>query len=116
MSRVLALRRVGVDLVTTDRNADELFGVLMGIFGLSDRDATSETARVLQPFEIIAGESYDDLHPFADVRLRDGGKSDWPVLAAAMALDCAIWSEDVDFFGTGVAVWSSANVLRCYEP
>lgn len=113
MRRVAELRRRGVDLVTTDRHADELLDVLGRVFGLAEREATAEVARVLRPFEVIDGERYDFLHPTADQRLRTGGKSDWPALAAALALDCAIWSEDIDFFGTGVAVWSSDNVLLC---
>ena len=32
---------------------------------------------------------------------------DWPILAAALALDCPIWTEDRDFFGVGVATWTS---------
>jgi len=99
-------------LATTDRNADELFNVLMAVFALDEHEAVIETSRVLRPFEIIDSENYDYLHAEAHMRLREGGKSDWPGLALAMALECAIWSEDVDYFGTGVAVWSSSNVLR----
>lgn len=32
---------------------------------------------------------------------------DWPIVAAALALDCPIWTEDKDFFGAGVATWTS---------
>ncbi|MSV27230.1 MAG: hypothetical protein EXQ52_00555 [Bryobacterales bacterium] len=37
--------------------------------------------------------------------LRD--ESDWPILAAALALRCPIWTEDTDFFGCGVATWTT---------
>lgn len=43
-------------------------------------------------------------------RLRGRDEDDWPVLAAALSLSCAIWTEDTDFFGTGVAVWTSDRV------
>lgn len=36
---------------------------------------------------------------------------DWPVLACAMILDCPVWTEDADFFGTGVATWTSDRVF-----
>lgn len=39
------------------------------------------------------------------IGLRD--PMDWPVVAAALALDCPIWTEDKDFFGTGVATWTT---------
>lgn len=35
---------------------------------------------------------------------------DWPVVAAALALTCPIWTEDRDFFGVGVPTWTSAHV------
>jgi hypothetical protein len=35
---------------------------------------------------------------------------DWPVLAVALALDCPIWTEDTDFFGCGVAIWTMDRV------
>lgn len=35
---------------------------------------------------------------------------DWPVVAAALALGCPIWIEDRDFFGAGVATWTSMRV------
>ena len=32
------------------------------------------------------------------------------MLAAALALSCAIWTEDTDFFGSGIAVWTSDRI------
>ena len=36
--------------------------------------------------------------------------NDWPILASALALNCPIWTEDLDFFGCGVATWTSDRV------
>lgn len=35
---------------------------------------------------------------------------DWPILATALTLGCPIWTEDTDFFGCGVATWTSASI------
>lgn len=35
---------------------------------------------------------------------------DWPVLALALLLRCGIWTEDKDFFGCGVATWTTDRV------
>jgi len=43
-------------------------------------------------------------------RLRGRDEEDWPVLASALALNCAIWTEDTDFFGIGLAVWTTSRV------
>jgi predicted nucleic acid-binding protein len=43
-------------------------------------------------------------------RIRDA--NDWPALALGLQLECAIWTEDQDFFGTGIATWTSGTVER----
>lgn len=40
-------------------------------------------------------------------RIRGRDPDDWPSVAAALALACPIWTEDRDFFGSGVATWTS---------
>lgn len=42
------------------------------------------------------------------ISMRDA--DDRPVLACAMTLGCPVWTEDADFFGTGVATWTSDRV------
>lgn len=42
------------------------------------------------------------------IAMRDA--DDWPVLACAMSIGCPVWTEDTDFFGTGVAIWTSDRV------
>ena len=36
--------------------------------------------------------------------------SDWPILTVALEVGCPIWTDDRDFFGCGVATWTTANV------
>jgi predicted nucleic acid-binding protein len=60
--------------------------------------------------EPIGWEEYEHLEAEARQRLRQRDEDDWPVLAASLSLSCAIWTEDTDFFGTGVAVWTTNNV------
>lgn len=40
-------------------------------------------------------------------RLRGRDEENWPMLVTALSLSYAIWTEDTDFFGTVVAVWTS---------
>ncbi len=61
---------------------------------------------------VIELEAYETLEAAARERLGARGQSDWPVLAAALALEADIWSNDRDFFGVGVAVWATRNVGR----
>ncbi len=60
--------------------------------------------------EPVGQETYGDFEAEARQRLRGRDEDDWPILAAALALACAIWSEDTDFFGTGVAAWTTNRI------
>ena len=43
---------------------------------------------------------------------RNGSSNDAHILALAWSADADIWSSDRDFAGTGVASWSTPNLLR----
>jgi predicted nucleic acid-binding protein len=46
----------------------------------------------------------------ARTRMASRDITDWPIVATALLLDCPIWTEDRDFFGSGVATWTTRNV------
>ncbi len=56
-------------------------------------------AETYSPYEVVARERIDR---------RD--EDDWPILAPALALRCPIWTEDTDFFGCGVATWTTDRI------
>lgn len=60
--------------------------------------------------EPIPRDAYEHLEATARERLRGRDEDDWPILAAALTFSCAVWTEDTDFFGTGVAQWTSDRV------
>ena len=35
---------------------------------------------------------------------------DWPIVATALTLDCPIWTEDKDFFGSGMPTWTTDRI------
>lgn len=113
MKHVERLRTRGIRLATTAHNALELRNNVAKR-GLTPAVLHVQVEETLAPFDLLAPDEYQHLARAADARLREGGKSDWPLLAAAMAVDGQIWSEDKDFFGTGVPVWTTAN-LRFVE-
>jgi predicted nucleic acid-binding protein len=55
----------------------------------------------------ISADAYIAFEQLAKERLAGRDLEDWPVLAAALALKCPIWTEDADFFGAGIATWTS---------
>lgn len=63
--------------------------------------------QLVQPVSL---ENYRSFEQDARERMRGRDEEDWPILATALALDCAIWTEDADFFGAGVATWTTDRV------
>lgn len=60
--------------------------------------------------QAIDAELYEGMQQQALQRIAVRDPDDWPVLACAMTLGCPVWTEDADFFGTGVAIWTSDRI------
>lgn len=65
---------------------------------------------VAGPAQTVEAETYEPFKDLARQRIARRDEDDWPILAAALALDCPIWTEDADFFGCGVATWTTDRV------
>jgi predicted nucleic acid-binding protein len=64
-------------------------------------------ARLVQPIE---QELYRSFEAVARTRIAPRNLRDWPVVALALALNLSIWTEDQDFFGSGIATWTTDRV------
>ena len=60
--------------------------------------------------QTVEFETYACFESLARQRLARRDEDDWPVLATALVLGCPIWTEDTDFFGCGVATWTTDRV------
>nr|WP_276511164.1 PIN domain-containing protein [Kineosphaera limosa] len=58
----------------------------------------------------VPEEAYESQKVTALARIAQRDSDDWPVLATAILLRCPIWTEDNDFFGTGVPTWTTDRV------
>jgi predicted nucleic acid-binding protein len=70
-------------------------------------DVLDGLMRHIQPLE---DDWLEDFEESARQRMQRRDPDDWPVLAAALALDCPIWTQDADFFGVGVVTWSTQHI------
>ncbi len=68
---------------------------------------------LVQPIE---AEWYQPLKAQALARIAERDADDWPALACALMLNCPVWTEDADFFGTGVATWTTSRVKLYLAP
>jgi predicted nucleic acid-binding protein len=115
-SRVLGLLReyaAQVEFMVPDVAFQEAREHLPGILSarkipVAPAMATLElVARLVQMVEV---ETYSSFEAIARKRISPRDEDDWPVLAVALALGCPIWTEDTDFFGCGVATWTTDRV------
>lgn len=69
--------------------------------------AVDALANVVIPLE---EEIYATYKAEATRRIQARDLQDWPLIALSLTLNCPLWTEDNDFFGTGVATWRTGNV------
>lgn len=65
---------------------------------------------VMRIVEVVDRSLYEEHEDQARARISSRGPEDWPVVATALLLGAPVWTEDQDFFGTGVATWTSNRV------
>ena len=82
-----------------------------------DPGALSSWLRDLQDIvRPLSVEVYGHMRRLALQRIATRDEDDWPVVAAALSLGCPVWTEDQDFFGTGIPTWTTDRVELYLNP
>jgi predicted nucleic acid-binding protein len=114
--RVRRILELHVDTVsffvpeTAYAEADEHLAALVVKRGGDPAKALAALKAMAALVSMVGNDIYGDFEPEARKRLGGRDPEDWPILAAALALGCPIWTEDTDFFGCGVATWTSGSI------
>ena len=95
--------------------AAEHLPTLLGKRGASIAEGMKVLDAVGKVVESIGRDTYSAFEETAKRRLAKRDEDDWPILATAMVFDCPIWTEDTDFFGAGVATWTTDRVEMYLE-
>jgi predicted nucleic acid-binding protein len=53
---------------------------------------------------------YQDFEQLARERIAPRDIEDWPIVAVALLLKLPVWTEDRDFFGSGLPIWTTDRV------
>lgn len=77
---------------------------------LDEAICTEALLSLMRVVQMVENAIVESARHEALARIRD--VDDWPALALGLQLECAIWTEDKDFFGTGVATWTTRTVER----
>ncbi len=92
----------------TEHELRKRVGVIAERRGFSSAEQTAllsgATITLKTCLAIIPAEAYAELEATARARI-PADPNDWPSVALALALDTGIWTEDRDFFGSGLATW-----------
>jgi predicted nucleic acid-binding protein len=91
-------------------DAEKYLPLLLKKRGKPHADISASVEYLRNFIEPVAPEVYAVFESEARQRLRSRDESDWPILATALGLACPVWTEDADFFGTGVAVWTTNRI------
>lgn len=104
------------DLVVTERSIEEARRRI-GL-GLKLPEVLPALELIASSMTVVLTRDIVGAIPRAEVALKDavasqnGSTRDAHILACAWVVDADIWSFDRDFAGTGVASWSTANLMR----
>ncbi len=77
---------------------------------LDEAVCTETLISLMRVVQLVENRVLESARDEALARIRD--PDDWPALALVLQLECAIWTEDKDFFGTGIATWTTRTVER----
>jgi predicted nucleic acid-binding protein len=90
--------------------AAEYLGELAANRGLKEDVWRQSLQTVMAAIQLVPVEELAPVEAEAKERIGRRDEDDWPALAAALRFDCPIWTEDEDFFGSGVATWTTSTV------
>lgn len=122
------LVRIVLGRKVRDLVLDNADSVLFFAPRLCYRGARRHSSHILEERNLEVADSLNVLDDFEDVirpmdestfgsartdalaRIEDRDPKDWQIVAAALILDCPIWTEDRDFFGCGVPTWTTRRI------
>ncbi len=60
--------------------------------------------------EVVDRTLYEEFEASARERMISRDEEDWPIVATALLLKCPVWTEDRDFFGSGIPTWTTETI------
>lgn len=107
-----------VDFFTPDvcmADAQKYLPILFEKRGLPPQPALALLSSLECLLHIVDQNVYNSLADDARLRIKSRDIRDWPIVATALTLNCPIWTEDQDFFGTGIPTWTTDRIHIYFE-
>jgi predicted nucleic acid-binding protein len=99
--------------ITPDVCINDAYKYLPELFkkrGMDLEEGTKILNSMLDHINVFPPSLYGKYEKEAKERIEKRDINDWPIVASALVLDAPIWTEDTDFFGTGIAIWTTDRV------
>ena len=65
--------------------------------------------------QVVDWSIYSEYAVEAKMRMKTRDVQDWPIVATALTLNCPVWTEDQDFFGSGLSVWTTDRIQIFFD-
>ena len=111
--RLISDHAAGVSFFAPDTayaEAREHLPALLQKRGISGAAAVAVLDALEAVVRSVPAELYKEFEQQSLARIAERDPDDWPALACALLLRCPVWTEDADFFGSGVATWTTSRV------
>lgn len=102
-----------VDFFTPDicmEDAEKYLPIVLEKRGIPQEPALAVLASLKPLLQVVDKSIYQEYAKEAQLRIRKRDIHDWPVVATALALNSPVWTEDQDFFGSGLSVWTTDRI------
>ena len=107
-----------VDFFTPDvciKDAEKYLPQLFINRGLSPEPALEVLHYIQRMLKVVTLDIYKNFKDDAILRIQARDINDWPIVATALTFSSAIWTEDQDFFGSGISTWTTRNIHIFFE-
>jgi len=107
-----------VDFFTPDvcvADAKKYLPIIFEKKKLSPEPAMSLLSNLECLLQIVDAGVYEQYADEARQRIKSRDIQDWPIVATALALNSDLWTEDQDFFGSGLPTWTTDRIHIFFE-
>lgn len=97
------------------QDAEKYLPMLFAKRHLSAESALELLVHLKGLLQIVDHTIYHEHEIEAKKRIQQRDIDDWQVIATALLFDCPIWTEDKDFFGSGIPTWTTDRISVFFE-
>lgn len=107
-----------VEFFTPDvciEDAEKYLPILFEKRGLSFEPALDVLSNLKSLVQVVDEDIYQAKTKEAQQRIKNRDFRDWPVVATALTFNSPIWTEDQDFFGSGLPIWTTDRIHLFFD-